>query len=99
MALRGITRDQVLAAIDEYDALGQDGFLAKYGFDRSRSYLLVHDGKAYDSKAIVGAAHGVDPETAHCPLRSSAVVRQQSADCCADSDLTSRSQEIRILRN
>jgi 5-methylcytosine-specific restriction protein A len=34
-------------------------FLAKYSFDRSRSYLLIHDGKSYDSKAIVSAAHGV----------------------------------------
>ena len=41
--------------------LGQEAFLAKYGFDRSRSYLLIHDGKSYDSKAIVGAAHGVGP--------------------------------------
>lgn len=59
MALRDFTRGQVLAAIEEYDALGQEGFLAKYGFDRSRTYLLIHDGKTYDSKAIVGAAHGV----------------------------------------
>ena len=59
MALRDITRAQVLAAIDEYDRLGQEAFLAEYGFDRSRSYLLIHDGKSYDSKAIVGAAHGV----------------------------------------
>jgi len=61
MALRDITRAQVLAAIEEYDALGQEGFLAKYGFDHARSYLLIHDEKAYDSKAIVGAAHGVGP--------------------------------------
>ena len=59
MALRDITRAQVLAAMDEYDRLGQEEFLAKYGFDRSRSYLLIHDGKSYDSKAIVGVAHGV----------------------------------------
>jgi 5-methylcytosine-specific restriction enzyme A len=59
MALRDITRAQILAAIEEYDALGQEGFLAKYGFDRSRAYLLIHDGKTYDSKAVVGAAHGV----------------------------------------
>lgn len=59
MALRDITRAQVLAAIEEYDALGQDEFLTRYGFDRSRSCLLIHDGKPYDSKAIVGAAHGV----------------------------------------
>jgi 5-methylcytosine-specific restriction enzyme A len=59
MALRDITRAQILAAIEEYDLLGQEAFLAKYGFDRARSYLLIHDGKAYDSKAVVGAAHGV----------------------------------------
>ena len=32
--------------------------LEKYGFGPARSYLLVVDGKTYDSKAIVGAAHG-----------------------------------------
>jgi len=58
MALRGITREAVLASIGEYDRLGQDEFLGKYGYDRARSYLLIHDGKAYDSKAIVGVAHG-----------------------------------------
>jgi uncharacterized protein with ParB-like and HNH nuclease domain len=57
MGLRDITRAAVLAAIEEYDQLGQDEFLVKYGFDRARSYLLVYDGKAYDSKAIVGVAH------------------------------------------
>jgi 5-methylcytosine-specific restriction enzyme A len=61
MRLRDITRAAVLDAIDEYNRLGQDEFLAKYGFDRARSYLLVHDGKAYDSKAIVGVAHGFLP--------------------------------------
>jgi len=59
MALRDITREQVLAAVGEYDALGQEAFLAKYGFDRSRAYLLIHEGKTYDSKAVVGAAHGL----------------------------------------
>jgi len=58
MALSDITRDAVLQAIGECDRLGQDGFLARFGFDRARQYLLVHDGKRYDSKAIVGAAHG-----------------------------------------
>jgi 5-methylcytosine-specific restriction protein A len=61
MGLRDITRAAVLAAIDEYDRLGQDGFLGEYGFDRARSYLLIHNGKAYDSKAIVGVAHGFLP--------------------------------------
>ena len=62
MGLRDITRTAVLAAIAEYDRLGQDEFLDKYGFDRARSYLLIHNGKAYDSKAIVGVAHGFLPE-------------------------------------
>lgn len=45
----------------EYDRLGQDRFLAKYGFGAAHSYWLVVDGKTYDSKAIVGAAHGYLP--------------------------------------
>jgi len=61
MGLRDITREAVLAAIAEYDRFGQDEFLSKYGFDRARSYLLIHDGKPYDSKAIVGVAHGFLP--------------------------------------
>jgi 5-methylcytosine-specific restriction protein A len=61
MGLRDITRAAVLAAIAEYDRLGQGEFLGKYGFDRARSYLLIHDGKAYDSKAAVGVAHGFLP--------------------------------------
>lgn len=58
MGLRDVTREAVLAAVAEYDELGQDDFLRKYGFDRARSYLLIYDDRAYDSKAIVGAAHG-----------------------------------------
>jgi 5-methylcytosine-specific restriction enzyme A len=63
MPLRDITRTHVLAAIAEYDRLGQIEFLRRYGFDRARSYLLIHEGKPYDSKAIVGAAHGFLPGT------------------------------------
>jgi hypothetical protein len=57
MALSELTnRDAVLAAIKEYDALGQDEFLAKYGYSRARRYWLVYNGKSYDAKAIVGVA-------------------------------------------
>lgn len=58
VALSEITRDAALRAIGEYDRLGQDGFLERYGFDRACQYLLVYGGKRYDSKAIVGVAHG-----------------------------------------
>jgi 5-methylcytosine-specific restriction protein A len=57
-SLANITREAVLAALAECDALGQDAFLDKYGFHPARSYVLVHNGKRYDSKAIAGVAHG-----------------------------------------
>ncbi len=59
MAFRDISsRQAILAAVAEYDTLGQHAFLEKYGFHPARSYFLVVDGREYDSKAIVGAAHG-----------------------------------------
>src|SRR5437867_3354561 len=65
------SRDAVLAAIREFDDLGGKAFLRKYGFGPARDYALVHDGKQYDSKAIVGAAHGFE-HPADGPLRSDA---------------------------
>src|SRR4051812_45451981 len=53
-----VTRQPVLDAIAEFDRLGRDRFLEKYGFGRARSYWLLHSGRRYDSKAIIGAAHG-----------------------------------------
>ncbi len=41
----------------EYDKLGQNEFLARYGFGRARTHLLIIDAKAYDSKAILGVAY------------------------------------------
>jgi len=49
-------RTAVLSAMREYDALGQDGFLQKYGYAPARRFRLVHEGKSYDSKAIAGVA-------------------------------------------
>src|SRR6516162_9609240 len=51
-------RDAVLEAMQEYDEIGQDAFLKKYGYSPARRYRLVHNGKSYDSKAIVGVAFG-----------------------------------------
>lgn len=58
MTLHDVTRAAVLAVISEFDEVGRDQFLAKYGFQPARSFFLLYDGKRYDSKAIVGAAHG-----------------------------------------
>ncbi len=52
-----VTRIHVLSAIREYDELGADEFLSKYGFDRSVDDILRERGKSYDSKAILGVAH------------------------------------------
>ncbi|MEY3166670.1 MAG: hypothetical protein RLZZ343_473, partial [Actinomycetota bacterium] len=49
--------ESVQKAIDEFDALGQNAFLEKYGFGKSSKYVLSHNGCRYDSKAILGAAH------------------------------------------
>jgi 5-methylcytosine-specific restriction protein A len=61
MGLADISRREVLAAIAEYDRLGAEAFRERYGFGPARSYYLVQDSKRYDSKAIVGAAHGFLP--------------------------------------
>ncbi len=44
--------------MDEFDRVGRDNFLRKYNFGPARAYFVRRDGKYYDSKAIVGAAHG-----------------------------------------
>ena len=53
-----VERHHVLQAVAEYDGLGQDEFLARHGFGRARAYLLIIDGKTYDSKAVLGVAFG-----------------------------------------
>ena len=58
MGLADLTdRECVLRAVREFDDIGREAFLAKYGFGRSRSYFFIVDGKFCDSKAIAGAAH------------------------------------------
>ena len=52
-------RAAVLAAIAEYDRLGRDAFLLRHRFGRARWWHLVHGGRQYDSKAIVGVAIGI----------------------------------------
>lgn len=51
-------REAVLDAIREYDELGRDAFLEKYGFGLSKRYFIEVNGKRYESKAIAGVALG-----------------------------------------
>ncbi|MFF8317168.1 HNH endonuclease [Streptomyces bobili] len=55
-----ITRAGILRAIAECDRLGPEAFRAEYGYHAAAKYLLVHEGRQYDSKAIAGVAHLYD---------------------------------------
>ncbi|WP_177336028.1 DUF3883 domain-containing protein [Pseudomonas sp. NBRC 111134] len=50
----------VQAAMDEFSRLGRVAFLKRYGFDKSRDYMVRNPrtGEPCDSKAIVGVAFG-----------------------------------------
>lgn len=61
--------DAVLKAVAEYDSLGQQAFLTKYGYGPARSYFLRYSGRLYDSKAVVGVALGYQ-FPARGPLRA-----------------------------
>ncbi|MDQ0309275.1 5-methylcytosine-specific restriction protein A [Kitasatospora herbaricolor] len=52
-----ISRDDILRTLHEYDELGGPVFLNRYGYGAARKYLILHDGKAYESKAVAGVAH------------------------------------------
>lgn len=56
MALSDITVEGVLSAIEEHDRLGQAAFFAKHGFEAATKFWLVHQGRAYASKAIANVA-------------------------------------------
>ncbi|GAA2418096.1 hypothetical protein GCM10010420_55660 [Streptomyces glaucosporus] len=57
MVRGAISRDDILKTLEEYDELGREAFLDLYGYREARTYVLVHEGREYDSKAIAGVAH------------------------------------------
>jgi MoxR-like ATPase len=61
--------DAVHQAVIEFDEVGREAFLAKYGYGPAREYFLDIDGQHYDSKAIVGAAYTYQHPT-EPPLRN-----------------------------
>jgi hypothetical protein len=52
-----VTQQHILQALAEYDARGGEQFLDVYGFAPSDDYPLVHEGRSYDSRAVLGVAH------------------------------------------
>jgi Domain of unknown function (DUF3883) len=71
MYLNKLTRWSVEAALDEFVHVGRDAFLQKYRFGPARDFFVLHHrtGEPCDSKAVIGAAFGLQfPE--HGPLRA-----------------------------
>ena len=52
--------EAVQKAIDEFDRIGRDAFLQKYGYGSALEWVVVQNGREYDSKAIIGVAHGYE---------------------------------------
>ncbi len=57
MTYRDVEAGDVELAMAEADELGRGPFREKYGFGFSTRYLVRHEGRFYDPKALVGAAH------------------------------------------
>ena len=57
MSVEDLTREAVIKAMDEYDKLGRNTFLEKYGFAKPRVFWIDYRDKVYPTKAIAGVAH------------------------------------------
>ena len=54
-----VAADDVLVAIQQYDQLGPEQFFGVHGFAPATTYELIHDGRRYPPKAILGTAHAL----------------------------------------
>ena len=54
---QAVRPEHVLLALEEFDRIGSDEFLSRYGFVRNGDYELVHNSSSYDSLAVLGVAH------------------------------------------
>jgi hypothetical protein len=53
----GVSRDDVVRALKEYDRLGAEQFFAAHGFAPTTTYELVWEERRYPPKAILGTAY------------------------------------------
>ncbi|GHG23331.1 MULTISPECIES: YDG/SRA domain-containing protein [Amycolatopsis] len=65
MSLTDVHQEHVLKAIEEFDDLGREAFLGRYGSAAASRYVVVYRGKLYDSDALARSAHGF--ALAHSP--------------------------------
>lgn len=52
-----VGREDVLAALRDYDRLGPEQFFSQHGYGPSRSYELIWNERRYPHKAILGTAY------------------------------------------
>lgn len=57
--LSSIHRDSVIKAIDEFNKIGLNKMLHKYGGGVSMKWYIHYNGKNYDQKLICRAAHSL----------------------------------------
>ncbi|WP_285551552.1 HNH endonuclease [Actinoplanes regularis] len=77
----------------EFDRVGRQPFLAAAGFGPAKNYYLEVDGQLYDSKAIVGYAHGISGDR---PWRAEDF---SGGDKTVADLLRSLNFEVRFIRN
>lgn len=53
----GVTRAEVVRAMQEYDRLGPERFFSEHGFARATTYELLWNERRYPPKAILGTAY------------------------------------------
>lgn len=91
----------VFKAMEEYDQ-NPSAFLTKYGFSASTTYLLVHEGREYPPKAILGVAHKYQYPSKG-PLANNEFSGGESATnrvlSGMDFDVVDASQKIRFLNS
>jgi hypothetical protein len=54
-----VSREDVLAALEDYDRLGAEQFFSQHGYGPSRTYELVWNQRHYPHKAILGTAYEI----------------------------------------
>jgi hypothetical protein len=59
VAWNQVSRDDVLAALQDYDRLGPEQFFSEHGYGPSRSYELIWNKRHYPHKAILGTAYEI----------------------------------------
>lgn len=55
---KAVRSEHVLSAMGECDEQGDEEFLSVHGFEKTLTYVLWHKGRGYDSRAVLGVAHG-----------------------------------------